>query len=76
MLFLNWEERRRHRGKRQDILSRKQEILRELNSEQVLFQEKEEKNQRGVWDKSRYCDKVPMRKDLWEKDGMPVSLGS
>lgn len=48
MLFLNWEERRRHRGKRQDILSRKQEILRELNSEQVLFQEKEEKNQRGV----------------------------
>lgn len=49
MLFLNWEERRRRRGKRQDILSRKQEILRELKSKQVLFQEKERRKTRVVF---------------------------
>lgn len=44
LLFLNWKEKRRHRGvgggvggRRQDILSRKEEVLRGLQSEQVLF---------------------------------------
>lgn len=39
-----------------------------------MFQEKERRVVFGG--KSRYCDKVAMRKDLWEKGDMPVFLGS
>lgn len=76
MLLLNWKEKRRHGGKRQDILNRKEETLRGLKSEQVLFPERKKgKAWVGVWDKSGCCDKAATRREKTQKGSMPVFLG-
>lgn len=77
MLFLNWREKRRHGGKRQDVLNRKEEMLRGLKSEQVLFPKtKKGKARMDVWDKSGCCDKIAQGGKRPEKGGMPMFLGS
>lgn len=76
MLFPNWEEKRRDGGKGQDILSRKEEMLRELKSEQVLFRDRGRRKARvGVWGKSGYYDEVAMREKTMEKGDIPVFPG-
>ena len=55
--------RRKDEGKRQDSLSRKEEKLRELKSEQVLFREWRRKARVDVRSKSECYDEAVMRRE-------------
>ena len=55
--------RRKDEGKRQDSLSRKEEKLRELKSEQVLIRERRRKARVDVRSKSECYDEAVMRRE-------------
>lgn len=63
LLFPNSEARRRDEGKRQGVLSRKEEMLRKLKSAQVLFRERRRKARVDVRSKSECYDEAAMRRE-------------